>query len=170
MSRPNPPKPRFLILLALVLITAACSELTDLPTLTSKDLKFKPPQSSKVYDRYGNLIRTFHGIQNRTVVPMRRIPRHVRRAVIAIEDERFYEHDGVDVRAIARALVANVQSGRISEGGSTITQQYVKNVIIAPGDVAEKSLERKIDEAALARQLEKELSKRQILFRYMNTV
>jgi penicillin-binding protein 1A len=166
----NPIRSRLLLLIAAAVLTTACSELTDLPTLARHDLKFKPPESSKVYDRYGNLIRTFHGIQNRTVVPLRRIPRYVRRAVIAIEDERYYEHDGVDVRAIARALVANIRSGEITEGGSTITQQYVKNVIIAPGEVAEKSIQRKIDEAALARQLEKELSKRQILFRYLNTV
>jgi membrane peptidoglycan carboxypeptidase len=166
----SPLRSRIPVLLAVAVVTVACSELTDLPTLSKRDLKFKPPQSSKVYDRYGNLIRTFHGIQNRTVVPMRRVPKHVRRAVIAIEDERFYEHDGVDVRAIGRALVANIRSGSITEGGSTITQQYVKNVIIAPGEVAEKSLGRKIDEAALARQLEKKLTKRQILFRYLNTV
>jgi penicillin-binding protein 1A len=170
MSSQNPVRSRLLLLLVVAVATAACSELTDLPKLSKRDLEFRPPQSSKVYDRYGNLIRTFHGIQNRTVVPMRRVPRHVRRAVVAIEDERFYEHDGVDVRAIARAFVANVRSGEVTEGGSTITQQYVKNVIIAPGEVAEESIQRKIDEAALARQIEKELSKRQILFRYLNTV
>jgi penicillin-binding protein 1A len=155
---------------ALAVVGTGCSQLQDLPALTKQDLKFKPPQSSKVYDRYGNLIRTFHGVQNRTVVPLRRIPKHVRRAVVAIEDERFYEHDGVDVRAIFRAMVANIRSGEIREGGSTITQQYVKNVIISPGETAEKTFERKIDEAALARQLEKQLSKREILFRYLNTV
>jgi penicillin-binding protein 1A len=161
---------RVALLILVAVVSSACAELTDLPTLSKHDLKFKPPQSSKIYDRYGNLIRTFHGIQNRTVVPMRRVPKYVRRAVIAIEDERFYEHHGVDMRAIARALVANIQSGHITEGGSTITQQYVKNVIIAPGEVADKSIQRKIDEAALARQIEEKLSKRQILFRYLNTV
>ncbi|MDQ3870105.1 MAG: transglycosylase domain-containing protein [Chloroflexota bacterium] len=157
-------------LAAAALLSTACAEVTDLPTLKKRDLEFKPPQSSKLFDSNGRLITTFHGVQNRTVIPLRRVPRHVRRAIIAIEDERFFQHDGVDVRAIARAVVANVKSGGIKEGGSTITQQYVKNVIIAPGEVAAKTLQRKIDEAALARQLETKLSKKQILFRYLNTV
>jgi penicillin-binding protein 1A len=169
--RPRSAAPKLASILASVaLLLSACSELADLPRLRRRDLKFRPPESSKLFDSKGSLITTFHGVQNRMVIPLSRVPRHVRRAIIAIEDERFFHHDGVDVRAIARALVANIRSGGIKEGGSTITQQYVKNVIIAPGEVAEKTLQRKIDEAALARQLEKRLSKKQILFRYLNTV
>jgi penicillin-binding protein 1A len=156
--------------LVLALVATGCSQLADLPKLTNKDLRFDPPESSRMYDSSGNLITTFHGIQNRTVIPLRKIPKHVQRAVVAIEDERFYQHDGVDYRAIARAFVTNVRSGSIEEGGSTITQQYVKQSIIAPNEIAAKTIDRKIDEAALARQLEKELGKKEILFRYLNTV
>src|SRR5687768_1923231 len=160
--------------LVVALTMSSCAQITrqlsDLPTLEDRDLRFRLAQSSKIYDSDGNLITTLHEAENRTVIPLRRMPKALRQAVVAIEDERFYQHDGVDLRAIARALVANVSSGDIEEGGSTITQQYVKNVIIAPGQIAEKSYERKLVEAALARQLEKKLGKNEILERYLNTV
>jgi membrane peptidoglycan carboxypeptidase len=166
------------ILIALVLLLAlvgtSCATLTeqlsDLPRLKKRDLRFKLAQSSKVFDSEGNLINTLHRTENRTIVPLRRIPRKVRNAVIAIEDERFFEHEGLDLRAVVRALLANARSGSIREGGSTITQQLVKNLIISPGEIADRTLDRKIAEAALSRQLEKRLTKRQILESYLNTV
>ena len=170
MSPRTPTRIIVALVLVLGLAVTACAELEDLPVLAEKDLRFKPPESSRLYDRSGNLITTFHGVQNRTVVSLTRIPEVAQRAVLAIEDDRFYDHEGVDVRAIARALVANVRSGGIEEGGSTITQQLVKQTIIAPGDIADQTLKRKIDEAALARQLEKRLTKDEILYRYLNTV
>lgn len=160
--------------LLLVLVGASCArltdQLTDLPKLKRKDLRFKLAQSSKVYDASGRLITTLHETENRTIIPLSRIPQHVQDAVIAIEDERFYEHEGVDVRAVLRALLTNAQSGEIREGGSTITQQLVKNLIISPGEIADRTLERKITEAALSRQLEKRLTKKEILESYLNTV
>ena len=159
----------FIALLALV--GASCAQLTNLPRITAEDLA--PPnlaQSSKIYSSDGTLITTLHEEQNRTIIPIERMPQSVLDAIIAIEDERFYEHDGVDVRAIVRAIVANATSGEIREGGSTITQQYVKNVLISPGETAPKTIERKLNEAALARQLETKLSKDEILERYLNTV
>ncbi|MEA2497939.1 MAG: penicillin-binding protein [Actinomycetota bacterium] len=159
----------FLALAALA--ATSCSQLTNLPRLKDSDLdKIVLAQSSRIYAGDGELITTLHGPENRTVVPNNRIPKNLKQAVVAIEDERFYQHNGVDVRAILRALVANVTSGEVREGGSTITQQYVKNALIAPGETAERTLERKINEAALARQLETKLTKRQILARYLNTV
>ncbi|MFN2388546.1 MAG: transglycosylase domain-containing protein [Actinomycetota bacterium] len=161
--------PSALALLALV--AAACAQFADLPTLRPEDLtRIKLAQSSFIYDDDGNLITTMHGIENRTVVPLRRIPEHVRDAVIAIEDARFYDHEGVDLKAVVRALVANATSGEIKEGGSTITQQLVKNTIIAPEGQAARTIERKIREAALSRQLETRVSKDWILEKYMNTV
>ena len=145
-------------------------EFEDLPKLTKQDLKFELAESSRIYDANGSLITTLHETENRTVVPLRSMPKHLQRAVVAIEDERFYDHDGIDLKAILRAFVTNAASGEIREGGSTITQQYVKNVIIAPGEIAEKTLRRKIVEAALSRQLEKRLTKKEILERYLNTV
>ncbi|MGH2818250.1 MAG: transglycosylase domain-containing protein [Actinomycetota bacterium] len=160
--------------LALALLMASCTELADqltnLPELKRSDLRFRLAQSSKIYDSDGGQITTLHETENRTIIPLRRMPRHLKQAVIAIEDERFFEHRGVDFRAVLRALLSNVTSGSIREGGSTITQQYVKNVIIAPGTTAERTLERKIIEAALSRQIERRLSKREILQRYLNTV
>ena len=132
------------------LLTASCSQLADLPHLTAKDLRnIKLAESSKIYAGDGSLITTLHGVENRTIVSLTKIPEHFQNAVIAIEDERFYEHEGVDLRAILRALVRNVASGDVEEGGSTITQQYVKNTLIAPGDTAAQTLRRKINEAAL---------------------
>ncbi|MGH2807427.1 MAG: transglycosylase domain-containing protein [Actinomycetota bacterium] len=163
-----------LLIAALALCMTSCAEIgkqfEDLPQLTKKDLRFKLAQSSRILDRDGNVITTLHQTENRTIVPLRQIPKTLQRAVVAIEDERFYQHEGVDLRAILRALVTNASSGEIREGGSTITQQYVKNVIIAPGRIAEKTLRRKIVEAALSRQIEKELTKKEILERYLNTV
>ncbi len=160
--------------LLLALTGASCARLndriTDLPTLKRRDLRFKLAQSSKVYDAEGRLINTLHKTENRTIIPLRKIPQHVRNAVIAIEDERFYEHEGVDVRAVLRAMLANAKSGEIREGGSTITQQLVKNVIISPGQIADRTIDRKIAEAALSRQLEKKLTKEEILESYLNTV
>jgi penicillin-binding protein 1A len=168
------PKTFISVLAAVGLLMSGCAQITalveDLPRLTKKDLRFKPPQSSFVFARDGSLITSFHGVQNRTVIPLGKIPEKVQEAVLAIEDERFYEHDGVDMRAVGRALITNIREGEIEEGGSTITQQYVKNVIISPNDIAERSFERKITEAALARQIEKELTKKEILERYLNTV
>jgi penicillin-binding protein 1A len=159
-----------LVTCAAALALLSCAQIDDLPTLTPADLRFKPAQSSKILASDGAILTTLHGVEDRTVVPLAQIPEHFRRAVVAIEDERFYEHSGVDLRAVIRAAVANATSGEIREGGSTITQQYVKNVIIAPGETAARTLERKIDEAALARQMERRLSKQEILARYLNTV
>ncbi len=86
---------------------------------------------------------------------MERIPRYLQDAVVAIEDERFWTHNGVDPRAIARAASSNAQAGGVEEGGSTITQQYVKNALAD----AEQSLGRKIEEATTALALERAYSK-----------
>jgi penicillin-binding protein 1A len=159
------------LIATLALVTSACSQLSHLPHLKNSDLaNIVLAQSSRIYAGNGHLITTLHGPENRTVVPARRIPRNLKHAVVSIEDERFYQHNGVDFRAIFRALVANITSGTVKEGGSTITQQYVKNALIAPGQTAARTLQRKINEAALARQLETKLSKKQILTRYLNTV
>ncbi|MCA1706894.1 MAG: transglycosylase domain-containing protein, partial [Actinobacteria bacterium] len=169
--RPNRRRAASLLLAVAALAATSCAQLANLPTLKDSDLaRIVLAQSSRIYDGDGHLITTLHGPENRTIVPAAKIPRSLKQAVVAIEDERFYEHDGVDVRAILRALVANVTSGEVKEGGSTITQQYVKNALIAPGETADKTIERKINEAALARQLETKLTKRQILSRYLNTV
>jgi 1A family penicillin-binding protein len=95
-----------------------------------------------------------------------RIPQFLQKAVVAVEDSRFYEHNGIDVRGIARALVKDVVKRRLAEGGSTITQQLIKNRYLT----SEKSIERKIDEARMAMDFEKKYSKQQILEMYFNEI
>ena len=155
----------------LVLTLTACSDvLGTLPTLNKGDLRFDPPQTTRIYASDGQLIAELHAKEDRTVVPLKRVPRHVRHAVIAIEDRRFFDHDGVDLRAIIRAASQNFASGEIQQGGSTITQQLVKNTLIRPRLRTQDSLNRKIKELALARQIEERLPKKEILRRYINTV
>src|SRR5207253_6069758 len=124
------------------------------------------PQTSILFDDQGRVITALHAEQNRTVVPIEQIPTIMRNAVIAIEDQRFYEHRGIDVKAIVRAGLQNVKQGRIAQGGSTITEQLVKNTITGN----ERTLRRKITDAILAHQLEQRYSKDQILDLYLNTV
>ncbi|HEX2058305.1 MAG TPA: transglycosylase domain-containing protein [Actinomycetota bacterium] len=169
MSR-TPSRRLLPVLLTATLLAGACAHFENLPTLQPEDLEFKLAQSSKIFDSKGRLITTLHRGQNRTNVTLDQIPQVLQNAVIAIEDERFYEHGGVDLRAIFRAALANASAGDIEQGGSTITQQYVKNVIISPNEIAEQTIDRKLQEAALARQIEKKLSKDEILERYLNTV
>ena len=152
--------------MALALSATAC-RLPELPDLDIERHRPRPlSQTSVVFDAEGNRLATLHAEENRVLVPIDRIPRMIQDAVVAIEDQRFWTHQGVDLRALARASLANARSGRIVEGGSTITQQYVKNTIVGP----ELTLDRKFREAALALQLEDSTSKEQILEGYLNTV
>jgi penicillin-binding protein 1A len=113
-------------------------------------------------------IGTLSAQENRRVVHLDKIPESARRAVLAAEDRDFYEHGAISWRGLARASAANVLRRRISEGGSTITQQYVKNAF--PGVGRDRTLFRKLKEAVLAVKLERKFSKDQILEFYMNTV
>ena len=113
-------------------------------------------------------IGTLSAQENRRVVSLDKIPVHARRAVLAAEDRDFYEHGAISYRGLARATAANLLRRRISEGGSTITQQYVKNAF--PGVGRDRTLFRKLKEAVLAVKLERKFSKDQILEFYMNTV
>jgi penicillin-binding protein 1A len=168
---PHRKRRRYALLALLVLTLTACSDvLRTLPTLEKGDLRFDPPQTTRIFASDGRLIAELHAKEDRTVVPLKRVPRHVRHAVIAIEDRRFFDHDGVDIRAIVRAATQNFASGEVQQGGSTITQQLVKNTLIRPRLRTQDSLNRKIKEVALARQIEERLPKNEILRRYINTV
>ena len=149
---------------ALVVLLTSCVKLPNLEDTLAGAQRLA--ESSYVYAADGSVITSLHEEQNRDVVPIEQVPAHVRNAVVAIEDRRFFEHPGVDFRAIARAFLRNTAKGRVVEGGSTITQQYIKNALIARG----RTLKGKIDEAALAWQLEHKYSKPQILGLYLNTV
>src|SRR5581483_7518659 len=105
---------------------ATAEDFNNLPS----ELKAAPlSQKSTILDASGNVITSFYD-QNRIVVPTSEIPAEIGKATVAIEDSRFYQHHGVDVKGMIRAFVANQQSGESSQGGSTITQQYVKNVLL----------------------------------------
>lgn len=134
----------------------------EIPEVTLEDLS----ERSLVYDRFGNLMATFVSAENRVKIDIEDIPREVVDSVLAAEDSSFFSHDGVNARSIARALTANIESGDVSQGGSTITQQVVKNAITG----GEQDFARKVREATLAVKLEQEYTKNEILERYLNTI
>jgi penicillin-binding protein 1A len=123
-------------------------------------------QRSVVLAADGSPIATLYRDENRKAVALRDLPDVVKRTVLAVEDAQFYEHGGVNLRSVGRALVSNVKAGDIEQGGSTITQQLVKNALVG----TKRDLDRKLREAVLASRLEKQLTKDEILERYLNTV
>ena len=140
------------------------------------DLREEPlPQRSRVLAADGSTLAHLYFNENRVIVPIREIPDDLVYSILAIEDSRFYEHNGVDVRGLVRAFVRNQQAGGVTQGGSTITQQYVKNVLVENADddegvqkATERSTQRKIREARYAIALERRYTKQQILEKYLN--
>ena len=129
------------------------------------DLKIA--QSTKIYDRTGKIILwDIHNDIQRTLVPLADISRHIKNTTIAIEDSSFYQHRGIDVPGILRAILVNLKSGKLSQGGSTISQQLVKNTLLT----TDKTFARKIKEIILTLKIEKKLSKDKILELYLNAV
>ncbi len=131
------------------------------------------PQQSTILAADGSTIATVY-LRNRVAVPLKDVSVTMRHAIIATEDSRFYEHNGLDIRGTTRAVISNALGGRV-QGGSTLTQQYVKNVLVETARNAdevqqarEKKLSRKIRELRLALSLERRLTKDQILERYLN--
>ncbi|MDR0454720.1 MAG: PBP1A family penicillin-binding protein [Deferribacteraceae bacterium] len=127
--------------------------------------RYRMSQPSMLYDETGAVIAEL-GNERRYPIPISKMPVYLQQAVIATEDARFYEHSGVDFLGIFRAMLTNVKSGRFAEGGSTLTQQLVKNIFFTK----EKKLIRKYKEAVLAYRLDKYLTKDDILEFYLNYV
>ncbi len=128
---------------------------------------YHPQQTTRVLDRNGRLIGYLGGPERRTVVPFARISKHLINAVVDAEDPSYFEHQGIDWKGIVRAAVENTLQGRWgrrAQGGSTITQQVVKQLLLSP----EKSLRRKVQEVILARQISERLSKEETLAIYLN--
>lgn len=123
------------------------------------------PQSTLIFDGNNNLVSALFE-EHRIAVPLEKISAHMTHAVLATEDKRFYDHDGVDVVRIAAAAIANSRAGGIVQGGSTITQQLVRSLLLD----RERTYKRKIKEAILARRLEEQYSKHDILQAYLNRV
>lgn len=160
-----------LILLFVAALIAAGGLLLWVSTLEIPDLQAfehrRVLQSTKLYDRTGEiLLYDFHQDVKRTLVPYEQISRHIINASVAIEDDTFFEHSGIRPLSIVRAALANIRGGNLlgGQGGSTITQQVVKNALLEQ----EKKLSRKVKEAILAIKLERMLSKEEILTHYLN--
>lgn len=146
-----------------IFLWIATLEIPDLSAFEERRIL----QSTKIFDRTGEiLLYDLHQDVRRTIVPFEEISYHIKNATVAIEDDQFYNHPGVDVRAIVRAALTNLSQGDLlgGQGGSTITQQVIKNSVLEQ----EKRLTRKIKEAILAIRIEQVLSKDEILEHYLN--
>jgi penicillin-binding protein 1A len=161
----------FLVCLVLGLIGCAflwnyVRELeSTLPSIADVRASYKPAQVTRVLARDGSVLAELF-TERRTVIPIGSLPAHVKLAVLAAEDASFYEHEGLNYWGILRAAIVNVRSGHLRQGGSTITQQVVKNIILD----SERTMKRKLKEALLARKLEQELKKDEILELYLNHI
>lgn len=136
----------------------------DLPKIT-RISEYNPPLVSEVFADDGTKIGEFWQ-ECRFLIPYEKIPKILIHAFIASEDERFWEHKGVDFQSILRAFVKNLRAGHVVEGGSTITQQVARSLVLT----RTKSLDRKVKEAILATEIEQKLSKEQILHLYLNQI
>ncbi|MEX0912720.1 MAG: PBP1A family penicillin-binding protein [Gemmatimonadota bacterium] len=133
------------------------------------DLAEYQAEGSELVDINGDAFARLATV-NRTIISLDDLPPHVPQAVLAIEDRRFYDHSGIDFRRTVGALLANLRSGEVSEGGSTITQQLARNLFPEWLPYQERSLRRKVMEARVARQLERTFSKDKILELYLNHI
>ena len=158
-----------LSLVAVMLLVGVCAAaglyfwaIRDLPGFTHI-ADYRPALTTTVLARDGSVIGYFYR-ENRFLIPLDAMPKHLPQAFLAAEDAEFYQHEGVNPVAIFRAFLINLQSGTKRQGGSTITQQVIKRLLLTP----ERSYERKIKEAILAYRLERYLSKDEILTIYLN--
>ncbi|MDY4920560.1 MAG: PBP1A family penicillin-binding protein [Phascolarctobacterium sp.] len=159
---------KFLVISVICLMIMGCSVLYGFSSLfapPNMDETLIPDAASQFYDINGNVIYTTLSEERRVPVTLDKIPKHVQKAFIAIEDNRFYEHGGIDYRGTARALVSTL-SGHEVQGGSTITQQLAKNAFLTQ----ERSIVRKIKEAFIAKELEHKYTKDEILTMYLNRI
>ncbi len=136
----------------------------DLPPVDQL-LNYRPPTTTQVFAEDGTMLGEFY-VERRYLVPLDQVPNHVRLAFLAAEDADFYRHPGIDPFGIVRALFANLASKRVVQGGSTITQQVVKALLLTP----DRNIERKVKEAILSLRLENKLSKDDILYLYLNQI
>jgi penicillin-binding protein 1A len=173
-SKPRLKKLRVLFVLLGLGILAVVSMVFGMMAAVSQDLpaiydfaQYKASKNSEVLDANGEPIGTLTSDQNKILLSSGQVSPNIKNAVVSIEDARYYEHEGVDFQGIGRALVKDILSMSAAEGASTITQQFVKNALLAQGD---RSLFVKFKEAALAYRLERKWSKDKILSEYLNTV
>ncbi len=156
------PKWAALVTGALVLASSCSLDPIDLETKRTLALRTTITASDGT-----RLARIYKPAANRELIRLEQVPKHLRDAVLAAEDARFFDHPGYDIRSIARAALVNLREGKYIQGGSTITQQYVKNTYFKEPS---RTLERKARELRIAIELERRYSKREILELYLNTV
>ena len=149
------------ISLGLVIFSVAYYQLPAIDALT----QYRPKVPLRVYTADGDLIGEF-GEERRDYVPFEEIPRHVKLAILAAEDNGFYEHSGIEFMGIARAAISNIITGRRGQGGSTITMQVARNFFLS----SERSYTRKLYEVAMAFKIEQNLSKDKIFEVYANQI
>ena len=155
------------LILFVMIIGVGCGFLTaSLNTRSNLAEDIVPPASSQIYDIHGNEIANIHAAENRRPIGINEIPKNLQNAFIAVEDNRFYDHIGIDPRGIVRAIWANIRGRTVTEGGSTITQQLAKNAYLTQ----DRTLKRKVQEVFLALQLERQYTKQEILELYMNQI
>lgn len=160
----------FLIILATLVFGSVAAFFvylwsTNLPFIGSLAY-YHPPQVTEVYGDDGTLIGEFY-TERRKVIPLEQVPAHVIQAFLAAEDANFFKHPGIDYKGIVRAIIKNLLAGKIEQGGSTITQQVTKSLILKE---TERTFKRKVREALLSLQLEKRFTKNEILYFYLNQI
>jgi penicillin-binding protein 1A len=143
-------------------IASTAQNLPDVSLLENH----KPSETTLIYDINDKLVANIHGDEDRVVVPLSKISRNLQKAVLSTEDDMFYEHHGINLKGIFRALLINFKTGDSIQGGSTITQQLVKNLFLT----SEKTLQRKIAEAILSVRVENRYNKDKVLELYLNQV
>src|SRR3989338_2811000 len=150
-----------IILASLVLVWISTFKIPSIDTIEERKIS----QSTKIYDNTGKIL-LYDVYQNakRTLVPFEDISKYIKDAVVSIEDKNFYKHNGFQLKSFLRAVIVNALTGQYSQGGSTITQQVVKNSIL----IGDKTITRKLKEIVLALKLERAISKNQILEMYLN--
>jgi len=149
------------LFLGSLLLILSLLKVPDIRTIA----EYQPSQASEILNRYGNVIERIY-TENRTVVPLSAMPDYLPQAFVAAEDSRFYTHPGLDLWSVFRAAINNMRSGRRGQGGSTITQQVARSLLLSP----EKTYLRKFKEAILAWRIDTLLSKDDILHIYLNQI
>ena len=173
-TRPRVKKLRLALLLGGLSLLALVSTLfgmmmalaADIPALEGRE-EFERAKNTTLVDVHGRSLGILSGPENRILIRSNQISPAMKHAVIAIEDRRFYEHEGVDLRGVARALVQDIIQRRAAQGGSTIAQQFVKNALDAQGD---RNVFQKVRESAMAFHLSRKWSKEKILTEYLNAI
>lgn len=155
-----------LVFFAVIFVVFTISAIYDTQSKVIKVVHYKPNKALKILDRKDRLLANAFEDEFRHYVAFDEIPPKIIETLLAVEDTMFFEHSGINLDAIIRAMLRNIKSGGLNEGGSTITQQLVKNIALS----MERTFDRKFKEAIITLQVEKFLSKEEILEKYLNCI